>query len=138
MIVRNVNNCSIKAWDFFNTIQKSCFIGYNPIDFSVDTDRLTYIVNETINVSVYPQNISVNLTYGSQSKIVKGNSTFIAESLKNKVQATYGNFEAEKIIFVQDSDKLQKGLLNKQKLFCPIKQVLRQRLSYWIQPLPYL
>lgn len=105
LIIKNANNCSIKGWDFFNTIQKSCFIGYNPIDFSVDTDRLTYIVNETINVSVYPQNISVNLTYGSQSKIVKGNSTFIAESLKNKVQATYGNFEAEKIIFVQDSDK---------------------------------
>jgi hypothetical protein len=105
LIVKNPNNCTINAWDFFNTIQKSCFIGYNPIDFSVDTDRLTYIVNETINVSVYPQNISVNLTYGSQSKLVKGNSTFIAESLKNKVQATYGNFETEKIIFVQDSDK---------------------------------
>ena len=105
LIIKNVNNCSINAWDFFNTIQKSCFIGYNPIDFSVNTDRLTYLVNETINVSVYPQNISVNLTYGSQNKQVTGNSTFIAESLKNKVHATYGNFEAEKIIFVQDSDK---------------------------------
>jgi len=106
LILKNNNNCSIKAWDFFNVIQKVCFLESKPIDFSIKTDSLTYSINQTINVSVYPKNISVNLTYGSQSKQVKGNSTFTAEQSKNKIIATYEDFEAEKIIFVQDSDKL--------------------------------
>jgi len=105
LIVNNINNCTIKTWDFFSTTQKSCFLDYKPINFSVDTERFNYKVNETIKVYVYPQNISVNLTYGNQSKQVIGNSTFIAEPLKNKVQATYESFEAEKIIFVQDTDR---------------------------------
>lgn len=105
LILKNTNNCTIKAWDFFSSIQNFCFLEPKPINFSIKTDKLTYKANETIKISIFPKNISVNLTYANQTKQVMGNSSFIAEPLSNKITATYYIYQAEKVIFVQDREK---------------------------------
>jgi len=105
LIVKNVNNCSIEAFDFFNYINKSCYAEQKPIDFRIETDKLNYLANETIKVSVYPQNLSVNISYGNQSKIIVGNTSFISQNLENKIVAFNGSSKAERIIYVQDKDR---------------------------------
>ena len=105
LIVKNTNDCKIKAFDFFKVIEKNCTSENSNISIYVDTDKLTYDPNETIQVSIYPSNVSVNLSYGNQSKIVKGNSSFIADLQNNKVSADISDYHSEKIIFVEDKEK---------------------------------
>lgn len=105
LIVNNLNNCTLTTFDFFNVLSKPCFLNYAPTNFEIKTDKLNYNLNDTIKVSVYPQNISVNLSYGNQSKIITGNTTLKPESLKNKITASYDTFQTEKIIYVQEQDR---------------------------------
>jgi len=105
LIVKNTNGCKIKVFDFFKVIDKNCTSQNSNISIYVETDKLTYDPNETIQVYVYPSNISVNLSYGNQSKIAKGNSSFIADLQNNKVSADLSDYHSEKIIFVEDKEK---------------------------------
>ncbi|VVB79038.1 Uncharacterised protein [uncultured archaeon] len=105
LIVKNSNNCSIQAFDFFNLLNKSCFVEQKPVNFRIETDKLKYSLNETIKVYVYPQNISVNISYGNQSKIITGNTTFKTESLKNKIIAFNESSKAERVIYVQEQER---------------------------------
>ncbi len=115
LIVKNYNNCSLEAFDFFNYINKSCNAEQKVSDLRVETDKIRYFANETILVSVYPQNISVNLTYGNQSKIIKGNTTLIAKDLENKIIAVNGTSNAERAIYVQEKDNF--GLVYNLSIF---------------------
>jgi hypothetical protein len=105
LIVKNTNNCSIEAFDLFNYINKSCYAEQKPIDFRIETDKLNYLANETIKVYVYPQNLSVNISYGNQSKIIFGNTSFISQNLENKIVAFNGSSKTERIIYVQEQDR---------------------------------
>jgi hypothetical protein len=105
LIVKNTNSCKIKAFDFFKVIDKNCTSQNSNISFNVETDKLTYDPNETIQVYIYPSSVSVNLSYGNQSKIAKGNSSFIANLQNNKVSADISDYHSEKIIFVEDKEK---------------------------------
>jgi hypothetical protein len=107
LIIKNVNNCSIEGFDFFNYINKSCYAEQKPIDFRIETDKLHYYLNDTIKVAVYPQNLSVNISYGNQSKIIVGNTSFISQNLENKIIAFNGSSKAERIIYVQDKDRFR-------------------------------
>jgi hypothetical protein len=105
LIVKNTNSCKIKAFDFFKIIDKNCTSQNSNISFDVETDKLTYDPNETIQVYIYPSNVSVNLSYGNQSKIAKGNSSFIADLQNNKISGDIIDYHSEKIIFVEDKEK---------------------------------
>lgn len=122
LIVKNSNNCSIQAFDFFNFINKSCSAEQKPIDLKIETDKLKYSLNETIKVYIYPQNISVNISYGNQSKIAKGNLTFITEPLQNKIVAFNESSKAERIIYVQEQDRF--GLIYNLSVFGFINYIL--------------
>jgi len=105
LIVKNTNNCTIEAFDFFNYLNNSCYAEQKPLDFRIETDKLKYFLNETIKVYVYPQNLSVNISYGNQSKIIVGNTSFSSQALENKIVAFNGTSKAERIIYVQEEDR---------------------------------
>jgi hypothetical protein len=122
LIVKNVNNCSIAYFDFFNYQNKSCYAEQKPIDFRIETDKLKYSLNETIKIAVYPQNISVNISYGNQSKIIIGNTSFFTEALENKIVAVNGSSKTERIIYVQEQDRF--GIIYNFSLFCFLNYAL--------------
>src|SRR3989344_671188 len=105
LLVKNTNNCTINAFDFFNSIQKICFIESKNISFYIKTDKLGYLQNETIRVSIYPQNLSVNLTYANKTQQITGNASLKAEFLQNKITARYENYETQRIINVSDQNR---------------------------------
>jgi hypothetical protein len=105
LIVKNTNNCTLGASDFFYSFNKLCYGEQKQINFSINTDKLRYLLNDTIIVYIYPQNISVNITYGNQSKIAIGNTSFHTESLQNKITAFNESSSAERIIYVQEQDR---------------------------------
>lgn len=115
LIVKNTNNCTLEAFDFFNYFNQSCYAEQKSINLTIKTDKLAYTLNDTIKVSVYPQNISVNLTYGNQTKLVKGNVSFTAERLANKIIAINGSSQAERVIFVQEENRF--GLIYNFSIF---------------------
>lgn len=105
LIVKNTNNCTLEAFDLFNYLNRSCYAEQKPIDLRIETDNLRYFPNRTISVYIYPQNLSVNISYGNQSKIITGNTSFYAEALENKIVAFNGSSKAERIIYVQEEDR---------------------------------
>ena len=106
LLVRNNENCTLRYFDFFRDIKGSCNIPSHQVTFHIITNKLAYKVNESIIVNIFPQNISVNLSYSNISVSIEGNYTFKADLSKNKIIAQYLNFETEKIVFVSDGKKL--------------------------------
>ena len=122
LIVKNTNNCTLEAFDFFNYFNNSCYAEQKPIDLRIETDGLKYFPNDTIKVYVYPQNLSVNISYGNQSKIIAGNTSFIAELLENKIVAFNESSRAERIIYVQEQDRF--GIVYNFSIFGFLNYVL--------------
>ncbi|MFA5856896.1 MAG: hypothetical protein WC867_06035 [Candidatus Pacearchaeota archaeon] len=107
LIIKNINNCKIKAHDFFNIIEKDCFLNVTNVSIKIQTDKFIYSSNETISIKISPDNLLVNLSYGNQSKIISNNTTFIADISNNKISADYSINHYEKIIFVKDKTKIK-------------------------------
>jgi len=105
LLVKNTNNCTIYAFDFFNSFQRTCFIESKNISFYIKTDKLGYLQNESILVSVYPQNLTVNLSYANKTRQITGNTTLKAEFLYNKITAQYETYETQRIINVSDQNR---------------------------------
>ena len=105
ILVKNTNNCTINAFDFFNSIETTCFIESKNVSFYIKTNKLGYLQNETINVSVYPQNLLVNLTYANKTQEIEGNISLRAEFLQNKITVKYENYETQRIINVSDQNR---------------------------------
>jgi len=105
LLLKNTDNCSIKAFDFFNSLEKKCNPEYNSTDFYVTTDKLSYKAGEIIQVKIHPSTISANIAYDNDIKQAVNTTSFIAKSLKNRITASYGNLQAERIIYVADEDR---------------------------------
>jgi len=103
--IKDTSNCNINAFDFFNIVNKSCISENKNNSLSINIDKLTYKPNETILISIYPNNIPINISYGNKSKIAIGNTSFIAILQNNKISADYKDYHTEKIIFVEDLSK---------------------------------
>ena len=104
IFVKNSENCTISYFDFFDNIEKKCFIKTENFSFYIKTDKLIYKNGEQIIVSIYPNNLSVNLSYGNFSLLVVKSYVFIANQT-NKITATYKGVKSEAVIFL-DSGKL--------------------------------
>lgn len=130
ILVNNANNCTLKAFDLFNAITKTCIAQINSTDVFITTDKLSYRPNETIQVKIYPSNISVSLTYANQTVQVSGSYNFIAQDYNNEISADLGDYHAERIIFISDGDKLAVICLIGVFFFvnCSIYAVLKK---YW-------
>ena len=105
LLIQNTDNCSIKAFDFFNSLEKSCNLQYENIDFHIKTDKLNYNPDEIINLEIYPSNVTAKIAYGDEFKEAVNTTTFIAKPLKNKITAYYRHLQAESIIYIADKDR---------------------------------
>ncbi len=106
LIVKNTQGCKIRAFDLFNTKETNCDLEYYDYGFYIASDRLGYASGTQINVSIIPQNITLNISYGNQTQIASGNITFTAELYVNKIKGVYQGKTAEHFIFVYDKSKL--------------------------------
>ncbi len=106
LIVKDAQGCKITAFDLFNSTESNCNLEYYDYGFYIKTDKLWYATGSQINVSVVPQNLTVNLTYDNQTHLATGNITFIAETYKNKIKGVYQGKTAEHFIFVYDKSKI--------------------------------
>lgn len=104
-LVKNTDDCTIKAFDFFDNIEKECNLDIEDINLEIITDKLKYKPEETINVNVEPSDIPVSLTYAGETKEATGEATFLAKALNNKIVATYKSTTASRTIFVSDKER---------------------------------
>jgi len=105
LIINIFEDCKIKAYDFFNILEKTCNSEYEDIDFYIKTDKLKYGFNEEIKVSIYPKDISVIVTYGDEEKEAIGSADFRAKFFENKITAKYKSLSSEKIIFISNKER---------------------------------
>jgi len=106
LIVKNTENCKIKSFDFFKTVEKGCNSDYGSIDFFIKTDKLKYDAGETIKVNIFPKNISVKVSYNGETKIRTGNAEFTAQNYQNKISAQYNDLKAETIIYISNKERI--------------------------------
>ncbi len=106
LIVKNTENCKIKSFDFFKSVEKGCNSEYGSIDFFIKTDKLKYEIGETIKVNIFPKNVTTKITYNGETKTQKGSAEFIAQSYQNKISAEYNDFKAETIIYISNKERI--------------------------------
>lgn len=107
ILVNNVDKCHFRAFNFFETLNKDCLIFGDNFSLLIKTDKLKYKENETIFVSIFPNNVSVQLIYANQTKNAISNATFAAQSQANKITAKYHDYSAEKVIFLVNRSRLE-------------------------------
>lgn len=91
--VQDTSNCKIQINDFFNSINPSCDLSYNKLNFSIRTDKTFYFDNETIKVYIIPDNLLVNLSYGNKSILARNYTTFKPVFSENKIYARVNDQE---------------------------------------------
>lgn len=106
LIVKNSLECNLKAFDFFETIEKKCNSELKKIDFYIKTDKLKYERGEIIKVKIFPKDIPVNISYGELSRIAKNETEFIAEYNENRIIASYNGLKAEKVVYIINKKRL--------------------------------
>jgi len=129
-IIKNTNNCTIKAFDWFYTIQKSCILDNSSTAISISTDKLSYFEGEDIIVSILPSNVVVSLNYNNQTVYALGSYTFKANVSDNQILANYKASRADKIIFVSDGSKFALAL-KLIWLFLFIRLMYKLLRKYW-------
>lgn len=129
-IIKNTNNCTIKAFDWFYTIQKSCILDNSSTTISISTDKLSYLEGDDIIVSILPSNIIVSLSYNNQTINALGSYTFKANVSDNQITAIYKASRADRVIFVSDGSKFALAL-KLILLFLFIYLMYRLLQKYW-------
>ena len=49
------DSCLIILWDFFHPVLKTCSVDFEDVDFSVRTDKLRYLEDDVITVTIEPE-----------------------------------------------------------------------------------
>ena len=106
LIIKNPDNCNIKAFDFFNVLEKDCNSDSQNIKFFIKTDKLKYKNQDKIKVNIYPNNVSAKIIYGDEIKTAKGNVFFTAEPYENRIIAEYNGLKSERIIYITNKERL--------------------------------
>lgn len=104
--VKDSSNCQIKLSDHFNSVSKNCDLSFNQIDFSIKTDKTNYHENDTIKVYIFPENITVNLTYANESKLAKNYTEFNAVLYENKINAKLNEQEVNWLVNVNKQENI--------------------------------
>ena len=104
--VANANNCKFNLYTHFHQTVIPCDNLYEKKNISIKTDKRSYFVNEIINVTLIPDNLIFNLTYGNTSILAQGNFSLLANPLYNRISASYQEETAESLISVTKKEKL--------------------------------
>jgi len=106
IIVKDLSECYLIGYDFFNKVEKNCGLVNSKINLSINTDKTYYKLGDKVNVSIYPKNIYVNLGYANKSYYVKDGIILNSEKEYNKIYAEYNGEYSQKIIFIHDDSRL--------------------------------
>lgn len=106
LIIKNPDNCKIKAFDFFNILEKDCNSASQNIKFFIKTDKLKYDKGEKIKVDIFPKDVFVKISYGDKVKTARGSVKFTADNYENRITAEYNGLRAEKIIYITNRERL--------------------------------
>jgi hypothetical protein len=98
--VKDSSECKIQLSDHFNSVTKNCDMAFNETEFSIKTDKTNYYENNTIKVYVFPENITVNITYANESRLVKNYTEFKSVLYENKIHSKLNNKEIDWLINV--------------------------------------
>lgn len=101
--VADTSNCRVQINDFFTQRTLTCDLTFNKINFSIQADKTNYFNNDTIKVSIYPNNLVVNLTYANKTIQVNNYAEFRAVLYENKISAKID--DNEEIIFINVNKK---------------------------------
>ena len=106
LVIKNTKDCKIFAFDFFNVLEKDCNSESQAFEFFIKTDKLKYNRGEEINVDIFPENISVQISYGDKIKTARGSAKFTADHYTNRIIAEYKGLRTEKIIYIIPRERL--------------------------------
>lgn len=98
--VRDSSNCKLELFDHFNSKTKTCDLSFDQFNYSIKTDKINYYENDTIKVYILPEDLSLNITYGNESRIVKNYTEFKAQLYQNKIYARLEDQEVLQLINV--------------------------------------
>jgi hypothetical protein len=98
--IRDSSNCKIELLDHFSFVSNGCNMNFNQVNFSVKTDKTNYYENDTIKVYLSPSNLSLNLSYANESKLVKNYTEFTAVLYQNRIVVKLDDQESNLIINV--------------------------------------
>jgi hypothetical protein len=102
--VKDSTNCKIELYDHFNSISKNCDMSFDKTNFSIKTNKINYLENETIKIYILPSNITITLSYANQTKTTKNYTEFNATLYQNKITAKIGNEEFTYLINVNKKE----------------------------------
>jgi len=106
LVIKNIRDCKIFAFDFFNVIENNCNSESQSLEFFIKTNKLKYDKGEEIKVNIFPRDVSVQISYGDEVKTAKGSVKFIADYYENRIIAEYNGLRAEKIVYIINHERL--------------------------------
>lgn len=83
--VRDSSSCNINLRTHFSSINRNCNLDFNPVNISIKAERVNYYENSLIKVNITPDDLVINISYGNQTKLVKGYAEFNATLGDNKI-----------------------------------------------------
>jgi len=99
--VANPNECKIQFYDHFNSFEQTCNLNSDFPLLKVETNKLQYKENETINVDLEPKDTQVKVKYGDEEVLAQNSVQFKANQNHNKITAYLGERKSEKVIHVK-------------------------------------
>jgi len=78
------------------------FLINGAVALEIKTNGVDFVENNTIQVSILPENTLVKISYASQEYFAQNKINFTAELYQNKIIAEQGETTLEKIINVRD------------------------------------
>ena len=76
------------------------------VGLKIETDQRAYNVGETIEVTIFPKDIVVSITYGDITKFVKNKTSFTAKEEYNRIIAKYGGENDDKVVTIIGTQRL--------------------------------
>jgi len=98
------NSCFITSWTHFETNTTSCDLGFDKEPLRIKTNKVFYEPNETIKVSIQPDDENVTVEYANQIVLVKGSTEFTAMPLNSQIIVSDGIRESYTVVHVKDED----------------------------------
>ena len=79
---------------------------YDDIGVRILTDKLTYKAGETIEITLFPENTIISLTYAGKTTQAADNANFIANFQYDTITASYGDETYERYVNVRETSRM--------------------------------
>jgi hypothetical protein len=106
LTIKDTEDCKITAFDFFNIFESDCNSNSESLDFFIKTDKLKYQKGDKIKVSIFPDDVYAEISYGDMTKTAKGYAEFTADYYENKIVAEHNGLKSEKVIYIINKERL--------------------------------